>query len=345
MTHDRPRPTRLLWLALLSVAAVACASDPSDGGAAGAGAAGVASQSGSGGTTSGGAAGGLGGVSSLGGNGAAAGTSTTGGSATGGGGSSGGGAGGSGGTTSGGGGAGGEANGGSGGANACSFKLCDGFESYSGVELGAWKRTATGGTVQIDATHVFAGTNAAQFVSQPGGNKRTQLQLADMPLFPLAGNKMWGRVMAYAHDLPGMSDKENKNVHYDLIQGSGDDTTTEYRVAGMGGVLLNYNPHDCYYGTQKVIPEDRWACWEWQFDGATNTIEFYIDGELQARVVNKGQGCVDGTSSVWQAPTFSQLRVGFVNYQSKSETTSLWLDELAAGTERIGCPEPTAATH
>jgi hypothetical protein len=182
-------------------------------------------------------------------------------------------------------------------------------------------------------------------VSLPGGNKRTQLELAGVPLFPVANNKLWGRVMAYAHDLPGMSDTEDKNVHYDLIQGSGSDPNPEYRVAGMGGVLLNYNPHDCYYGTQKVIPEDRWACWEWLFDGATNTIEFYIDNELQAKVVDKGQGCVDGTSSVWEAPTFSELRIGFVNYQSKAETTTLWLDELAAGPERIGCPNPTAATH
>jgi hypothetical protein len=342
--HDQSRTTRLLYLALLGVAATGCASDPDSGGTAGAGAGGAAQ----GGSASGGSPGGagLGGVSALGGNVATAGTSANGGSPQGGGGS--GGTGGSGGGGNGGtstGGAAGNTATGGGGASACSFQLCDGFESYSGEQLGAWKRTATGGTVQVDTTHAFAGTKAAQFVSQPGGNKRTQLEIAGTPLFPLTGNKMWGRVMAYAHDLPGMSDKENKNVHYDLIQSSGDDTTTEYRVAGMGGVLLNYNPHDCYYGTQKIIPEDRWACWEWQFDGATNTIEFYIDGDLQAKVVSKGQGCVDGTSSVWQAPTFSQLRIGFVNYQSKAETTSLWLDELAAGKERIGCPQATAATH
>ena len=242
-------------------------------------------------------------------------------------------------------GAAGSSAGGGGTANACAAPLCDGFEAYSGTDLGAWKRTATGGSVQVETTHVFAGNKAVQFVSQPGGNKRTQLELTGLPLFPVANNKLWGRVMAYAQDLPGMSNTENKNVHYDLIQGSGNESSPEYRVAGMGGVLLNYNPHDCYYGTQKVIPEDRWACWEWLFDGATNTIEFYIDGALQARVMDKGQGCVDGTSSVWQAPTFSQLRIGFVNYQSKAETTSLWLDELAAGPERIGCPAPTDATH
>jgi len=241
------------------------------------------------------------------------------------------------------GGAGGTTVAGSGGATACrAGYLCDGFE---GTDLGMWMKTGDG-AIQPDMTHVFAGSKSVQFVSEPGGNKQGQLERSGAPLFPLAGNKMWGRVMAFAKALPGMSDKENKNVHYDLIQASGADPAVgEYRVAGMGGVLLNYNPHDCYFGTQKAIPTDKWACWEWLFDGEKNVIEFYIDGVQQARIENKGQGCVDGTDSVWQAPTFSELRIGFVNYQSKAETTTLWLDELEVGPERLTCPTPTAATH
>jgi hypothetical protein len=232
---------------------------------------------------------------------------------------------------------------GSGGTTPCSAgHVCDGFE---GADLGVWTKNGEG-AVEPDTTHVFAGSQSMQFVSEPGGNKRSQLERSGAPLFPLAGNKMWGRVMAFAEDLPGMSDKENKNVHYDLIQASGADPAMgEYRVAGMGGVLLNYNPHDCYFGTQKPIPMDKWACWEWLFDGEKNVIEFYIDGVQQARIENMGQGCVDGTSSVWEAPTFSELRIGFVNYQSKAETTTLWLDELELASERLNCPSPTAATH
>ncbi|HEX2870894.1 MAG TPA: hypothetical protein VHP33_06555 [Polyangiaceae bacterium] len=241
------------------------------------------------------------------------------------------------------GGAGGKGAAGGGGTAPCSAgHVCDGFE---GADFASWTKNGEG-QVKLDTTHVFAGSQAMQFMSEPGGNKRSQLERSGAPLFPLAGNKMWGRVMAFAKDLPGMSDKEDKNVHYDLIQASGADPAVgEYRVAGMGGVLLNYNPHDCYFGTQKPIPEDKWACWEWLFDGEKNVIEFYIDGVQQARIENKGQGCVDGTSSVWEAPTFSELRIGFVNYQSKAETTSLWLDELELGPERLTCPTPTAATH
>jgi hypothetical protein len=142
--------------------------------------------------------------------------------------------------------------GGTGGTNAtaCDPKnVCDGFEAAG---LGAWKQNGMDGTVKVDATHAFAGQQAMQFVSLPGSNKRTQLERTGAPLFPAANNVLWGRVMAYAQELPGMSDKEDKNVHYDLIQASGEQPG-EYRVAGMGGVLLNYEPHDCYFGTQKHI--------------------------------------------------------------------------------------------
>lgn len=246
----------------------------------------------------------------------------------------------------GGGGAGGSV-GGSGGGSVATCEpgnVCDGFEYAEGAGFGSWQQNGTNGSLKVDKTHVFAGAQSVQIVSEPGASKRVQLERTGAPLFPAPGNVLWGRVMAYAHGLPGMSDKENKNVHYDLIQASGEQPG-EYRVAGMGGVLLNYEPHDCYFGTSKPIPQDKWACWEWLFDGEKNVIEFYIDGAQQARIENKGQGCVDGTSSVWEAPTFSELRIGWVNYQSKAETTTLWLDDFVAGPERIGCPEASAETH
>jgi hypothetical protein len=197
--------------------------------------------------------------------------------------------------------------------------VCDGFE---GTDFGAWTQNGDGGTIDLDQTHVFGGQQAVRFVSEPGGSKRTQLERSGAPIFPAMGNVFWGRVMAFANELPMKSDKEDKNVHYDLIQASGEQPG-EYRVAGMGGVLLNYEPHDCYFGTQKPIPEDRWACWEWLFDGENNVIEFYIDGVQQARIEGTGQ----------------------VNYQSKAETTTLWLDEFAVGPARIGCLEPGSATR
>jgi hypothetical protein len=226
-----------------------------------------------------------------------------------------------------------------------SGNVCDDFESYvAGGGFGPWRQNGTSGTLAVETAHAFSGQQAAHFTITPGANRRVQLERTGAPLFPATNNSFWGRVMVWMIDLPGMSNTENKNVHYDVIQASGAEPG-EYRIAGMGGVLLNYEPHDCYYGTNKVIPEDRWACWEWLYDGTNNVIEFYIDGQLQARVASKGQGCVDGTDSVWDAPTFTRLRMGFVNYQSKAETTQVWMDDFAAGPARIGCPSAGSQTH
>ena len=141
--------------------------------------------------------------------------------------------------------------------------VCDGFETYKvGGGFGDWKNNGTSGMLSVDSTHVFAGLQSAHFHVDAGANKRLQLERTGAPIFPAQNNTFWGRVMVWASNLPMMSDTENKNVHYDVIQASGA-TPGEYRVAGMGGVLLNYEPHDCYYGTSKMIPQDRWACWEW----------------------------------------------------------------------------------
>jgi hypothetical protein len=224
--------------------------------------------------------------------------------------------------------------------------VCDDFEAYTpGGGFGPWTQNGTSGTLEVDAAHVFSGAQSVHFEVTPGGNRRVQLQRTGAPLFPATNNSFWGRVMVWGTNLPMKSNTEDKNVHFDVIQANSSSEPGEYRVAGMGNVLLNYEPHDCYYGTNKLIPEDRWACWEWLFDGTNNVIEFYIDGQLQARVQSKGQGCVDGTDSVWDAPTFNRLRMGWINYQSMAETTELWMDDFAAGGSRIGCPAPSGQTH
>ncbi len=218
-------------------------------------------------------------------------------------------------------------------------KICDDFESYvPGGSIAPWKANVSGGTVAVDGVHAYSGKAAAHIHATPGGNHRAQLVRAGAPLFPADGNAFWGRMMVYATNFPQKSDTEDKNVHFDVIQADGAQLSDgQYRIAGMGNFLLNYEPHDCYYGTNKPIPENRWACWEWLYDGAKNTIDFYVDGVLQAHLMDMGQGCVDNTKSIWAAPQFSNLRLGWINYQSMSQTVDMWLDDVAAGPARIGC--------
>ena len=89
----------------------------------------------------------------------------------------------------------------------------------------------------------------------------------------------------------------------------------------------------------------RWACWEWLYDGSNNVIEFYIDSTLQACVESKGQGCVDGTDSVWQAPQFDALRIGWVNLPEQARRDGRVAGRLRSGARAHRCPAPQASAH
>ena len=121
------------------------------------------------------------------------------------------------------------------------------------------------------------------------------------------------------------SAQPRRGEHYDVIQASGA-IPGEYRIAGMGNALLNYEPHAAVRRQQQ---RDR----------------FYIDGALHARVESKGRGCVDGTESVWQAPQLESATHRLGELPEQRCNTDVWMDDFAAGASRIGCPDPNSAAH
>jgi hypothetical protein len=216
-------------------------------------------------------------------------------------------------------------------------KICDDFESYTTpTNLAPWTTTVQAGSVMADGTHAYSGKQSVLIHANAGANSRAQINRTGSPLFPANPNLFWGRMMVYMTALPASS------VHYDNVQGDGQGTG-QYRIGGMGGILLNYEPHDCYDHIAPMLPQNKWSCWQWLYDGTKNTIEFYVDGKLQAKVVNTSQGCVDGTSSVWAAPMFNAVHLGWVNYQATTAPVDLWLDDVALGADQIACP--TATTY
>ncbi len=152
------------------------------------------------------------------------------------------------------------------------------------------------------------------------------------------------------------------DVHWTFIDGVGLVPGTNYHavyryggqlhVASGGSQLMansetpdSYNSvgpsTDCWqHANGKVVPVGRWACVEWRFDGAANGMRLWLDGqELADLAVNgTGQGCVKQSASFpWTAPTFERIDVGWESYQADDART-IWIDDLAIGTERIGCP-------
>ena len=310
------------------------------GGAASPGAGGVSTAAGASGTavggheTSGGSgSAGLGGTLPSGG---AAGTSTTGGA-----GGSGGGAGGSAGASGSAG-----AGGASGGAGNCAGALlCDDFESYTGTPGMPWsvKKNAEGNVV-IDSAQHRSGTKAVKFTTT-GAMTYQRAYISLTKIFPVMNNAFYGRMMIYTTKAP------NDGVHWTNIQGEGAAamgiTNADVRYGGQQkqGLMANYDStglkSDCWKHSQTKMPEAKWACMEWYFEGATNTQKFWLDGQAidDLTVVGQGSGCLNhDTGDKWIFPTFSTLYLGFESYQ-QDDPREVWIDDVALGTTKLGCPQ------
>jgi hypothetical protein len=293
------------------------------------------------------------------------GTTTT--SASGGGGQSTGGT--SGGTTGGTSAGGTTSQGGTGGADPCKTAIvCDDFEAYDpgAAPGGPWTTSTNKGSVTMDTTHAHSGGRAVKVTADAaGGYRSAMLVLKGAALLPVPGNIVFGRMMFWLDAAP------EGTVHWTFIDGQGlvpgQGYHALYRYGGqhpitdangtfVGSQLMaNYDTPDSYqnppvgpgsdcwlHSDKKVIPVAKWACAEWKFDGPASKMQFWLDGvELPDLAMNgTGQGCVNqGADFPWAAPSFERVDLGWESYQPDGART-IWIDDVAIGTERLGCPAP-----
>jgi hypothetical protein len=238
------------------------------------------------------------------------------------------------------------ASGGSGAAGlGCSALLfCDDFESYSGTPGTPWKvNKNAAGSVVIDGAQHRSGAQAVKFTTT-GASAYQQALISLEKIFPAAGNAFYGRLMIYMTKAP------NDGVHWTTIEGqgaaAGGITNANVRYGGQTQqrLMANYDSSgkasDCWQHSQTKMPEAKWACMEWYFDGATNTQKFWLDGASVAdlTVVDQGEGCIaHDTNDKWVFPTFARLRLGHESYQA-DEAREVWIDDVALGSNKIGCP-------
>jgi hypothetical protein len=238
--------------------------------------------------------------------------------------------------------------GGAGGGNgSCAGALfCDDFEAYTGTPATPWtvKKNAQG-TVTIDGAQHKSGSRAVKFTTSGAAAYQQAFISIDKP-FPVANNAFYGRMMIYT------TKAANDGVHWTMIQGEGPATSqgitrADVRYGGQHqqALMANYDSagkaSDCWQHSQTKMPEGKWACMEWYFEGATNTQKFWLDGKAidDLTVAGQGQGCVsDGTAGKWYFPTFEHLYLGWESYQT-DDAREVWIDDVAIGTTQIGCPQ------
>ncbi len=219
------------------------------------------------------------------------------------------------------------------GQNCGPAKVCDDFDDG---DTAGWSLRPSGGKLAIDGTHAYSGGKAVMLTIPP--NQRGGfLARKGAPLFPLPNNTAWGRMMIYYESIPG--------GHFDSVRGTGSGGG-QYNIGGQGGRhMLNYfdGPNDCWAFASKQIATKKWMCWEWKMDGAGNELVMYVDGAAMVSAIKTGQGCTNGQKPTWKAPRFDTFSVGEFNAQTSGSMTRLWMDDVAMGHERVGCP-PASAT-
>lgn len=229
--------------------------------------------------------------------------------------------------------------------------LCEDFESYDAgrAPSGRWQTSLAKGTVAVDTAHAASGAKAVRLTVQAGtasdSYRVAALVLSGAPYFPWPANAIYGRLKLFVPTLPPGSD-----VHYDFVNGQGfssaasGDAQVKYGAMNQKHFLANLwespTQLDCWKSsnTSLTMPEGRWACLEWHFDGARNEAELWLDGQPvnEVTVMGQGDGCVNRASLPWHFPAFDRLSVGWMAYQAYG-AQELWLDDVALGTQRIGC--------
>ncbi len=240
--------------------------------------------------------------------------------------------------------------------------VCDDFEAYDptkSIPKTAWRTNLSNATLKLDGIRAFSGKQSVHILTnledpKGGAFRMADLQKSGAPLFPMAGNAFYGRMMMWLDAMP------QGGVHWNNVHGSGkipnSDRNASYAYGGMFAKLMagygqsnaDGQTADCSKSAKVGLPEKKWFCFEWHFDGANDKAEMWIDGKAMTDVsINKkGSGCVtgkDGGDGLWHAPLFSSVTVGWQNYQLSSIPIETFLDDVAIDTNRVGCPPGPAS--
>jgi hypothetical protein len=82
--------------------------------------------------------------------------------------------------------------------------------------------------------------------------------------------------------------------------------------------------------------DEQWHCAEWYIDGTNQRFQFYFDGSEEIAFEDgfqTDQGFVDADIP----SSFSEVRIGWINYQTSPPGFTAWIDDIALDDERIGC--------
>ena len=225
------------------------------------------------------------------------------------------------------------------------YILCEDFEGtdVGGIPQG-W--TKHGDPVAVADDDAVSGTRSLKMGPIESGERRIYHDGS------MLGTGHWGRIR-YKVQLP----VPDAFVHSTIVALHGVGPTTgiqEVRVVdtvkedkdgfnndGNGSrvqFLYNVQPNGAEFGKGSDYNwkfDDQWHCAEWHIDGPTQSYDFYIDDQHIDQIsIANGPGNYSGSEI---PDAFTEVRVGWTNYQSAPPGFTAWIDDVALDNERIGC--------
>lgn len=212
----------------------------------------------------------------------------------------------------------------------------DSFERYEvgAAPQGPWS-TAGEGIVRVDTSKSHTGKKSVYFESGEGFKNRAFIQLEGTPLFPFKYNRISGSYYIW------LDEASPDGIHWTMVQAAGtvkdQGYKSEVRYGGQHEkrLMANYDTQgkksDCWQHSVTIMPEKEWVKIGWQFDGANDTMKFWLNDQLieDLTVVKQGQGCVSNElDGQWTFPVFEELMIGWVDYQTGGGTRQFWIDDV-----------------
>jgi hypothetical protein len=228
--------------------------------------------------------------------------------------------------------------GGAGGPSLCTpgrYLICENFETTAeGAIPTGWTKH---GNAAVAADQSARGSHSLKIAAAANGERRIYTEGAKL------GSGHWGRIFyrvevpvptVFVHStmvaLYGMGPVNgNEEVRVvDTVKDANQKHQFLYNVQPSGAEFGKGSPYNWTF-------DGSWHCAEWHIDSPTQSYAFYYDGaEVTSIAINNGAGNYAGSDIPL---AFTDVRVGWNNYQSAPPGFVAWIDEVALDVSRIGC--------
>jgi hypothetical protein len=216
-------------------------------------------------------------------------------------------------------------------ANACSSRpgliFCDSFEAAaagSTPSVAPWATQIIGaGTVTVDGTQSTPGGQRSVHMNGGSSDYDTLLVLRSTSILPAASGRFYLRFFARFNR--ALATGHNTFLLADVFarQGQGNN----FRFGEDGGFLeyTTLGDSNAAHATGLQIPPSTWTCIEILLDHVKPEVDVWINGAEIADMHHTNYP-LDG---------YDNVRFGFEKYAGPA--LEAWYDDIAVGTERIGC--------